>query len=147
MVNYACAFSQSKLGRYFENVFKIGAIKGKPTRLLPHAKIKMLLVPIKFFPLLGRSCSGRFYIVIFTEQMWFACFTLRGHDTHIDLLWLLFLVGRICPLMQAHFLWPLLNKGSSFLQSVFWIGINKWFSLVRESYVFLQCRITLGPAR
>ena len=41
-----------------------------------------------FFPLLGRLCSGRFYI--FTEQMWFkrgfyrilaACFTLRGHDT------------------------------------------------------------------
>ena len=37
-----------------------------------------------------------------------------------------FLVGRICPLMQAHFLWPLLkrkafslrlNKGSNFLQS------------------------------
>ena len=46
---------------------------GRPTRLLPHAK--MLLVPIKFFPLLGRLCSGRFYI--FTEQMWFlaACFT------------------------------------------------------------------------
>ena len=32
-----------------------------------------------------------------------ACFTLRGHDSHIDLLWLLFLVGRIFPLMQAHF--------------------------------------------
>ena len=29
------------------NVLKIEAIKGKPTRLLPHAK--MLLVPIKFF--------------------------------------------------------------------------------------------------
>ena len=38
-----------------------------------------------------------------------ACFTLRGHGTHIDLLWLLFLVGRICPLMREHFLWPLLN--------------------------------------
>ena len=37
------------------------AIKGggRPTRLLPHAK--MLLVPISFFPLLGRLCSGRFY--------------------------------------------------------------------------------------
>ena len=45
------------------------AIKGggRPTRRLPHAK--MLLVPISFFPLLGRLCSGRFYI--FTEQMWF----------------------------------------------------------------------------
>ena len=30
--------------------------------------------------------------------------TLRGDDTHIDLLWLLFLVGTIFPLMQAHFL-------------------------------------------
>ena len=38
------------------------AIKGgdRPTRLLPHTK--KLLVPIRFFPLLGRLCSGRFYI-------------------------------------------------------------------------------------
>ena len=45
------------------------AIKGvgRPTRFLPHAK--MQLVPIRFFPFLGRLCSGRFYI--FTEQMWF----------------------------------------------------------------------------
>ena len=67
-----------------------------------------------------------------------------------------FLVGRICPLMQAHFLWPLLkskafllrlNKGSNFLQSAFWIWITKRFSLVREWDVFLQCCITLGLAR
>ena len=60
------------------------------------------------------------------------------------------------PLMQAHFLWPLLtrkafllrlNKGSNFLQSAFWIWITKRFSLVRECDVFLQCYITLGPAR
>ena len=39
---------------------------GRPTRLLPHAK--MLLIPMKFFfLLLGRLCSGRFYI--FIEQM------------------------------------------------------------------------------
>ena len=66
-----------------------------------------------------------------------------------------FLVGRICPLVQAHFLWPLLkrkafllrlNKGSNFLQSAFWIW-SKRFSLVRECNVFLQCYITLGPAR
>ena len=66
-----------------------------------------------------------------------------------------FLFGRICPLMQAHFLWPLLrrkafllrlNKGSNFLQSAFWIWSNR-FSLVRECNVFLQCCITLGPAR
>ena len=69
-----------------------------------------------------------------------------------------FLVGRICPLMQAHFLWPLLkrkafllrlNKGSNFLQRAFWIWITKRFSLVREQVrecnVFLH--ITLGPAR
>ena len=67
-----------------------------------------------------------------------------------------FLVGRICLLMQAHFLWPLLqrkafllrlNKGSNFLQSAFWIWITKQFSLVRECNVFLQCCIMLGPVR
>ena len=41
-----------------------------------------------------------------------ACFILRGHDTHIDFLRLLFLVGMICPLMQQHFLWPLLKRKS-----------------------------------
>ena len=39
-----------------------------------------------------------------------------------------------------------LNKGSNFLQSAFWIW-SKRFSLVRECNVFLQCCITLGPAR
>ena len=45
------------------------AIKGggRPTWLLPHTKL--LLVPIRFLPLLGRLCSGRFYIL--TGQMWF----------------------------------------------------------------------------
>ena len=89
-----------------------------------------------------------------------ACFTLRGHGTHIDLLWRLFLVGRICPLMREHFLWPLiwsvafllrLNKGFNFLQSAFWIWITERFLLVRECnknvvVFFLQCCITLGPA-
>ena len=41
-----------------------------------------------------------------------ACFILRGHDTHIDFLRLLFLVGMICPLMQEHFLRPLLKRKS-----------------------------------
>ena len=58
--------------------------------------------------------------------------------------------------MQAHFLRPLLkrkafllrlSKGSNFLQSALWIWITKRFSLVRECNVFLQCCITLGPAR
>ena len=66
-----------------------------------------------------------------------------------------FLVGRICPLIQPHFLWPLLkrkafllrlNKGSNFLQGAFWIWTTKRFSLVRECNVFLQCCTTLGPA-
>ena len=68
-----------------------------------------------------------------------------------------FLVGRICPLMQAQFLWPLLkrkafllrlNKGSNFLQSAFWIWITKRFSLVRElgvlaSRLIFQSRLPL----
>ena len=67
----------------------------------------MLLVPISFFSLLGRLCSGRFYI--FTQQNvnLATCFTLRGHGAHIDLLWFLFLVGRFCPQMQKRFLLPL----------------------------------------
>ena len=85
------------------------AIKGgdRPTRLLPHSK--KLLVPIRFFPLLGRLCSGRFYI--FTEQMWFSLLVSRWEvSAHIDLLWFLFVVGRIFPLMQEHFLWSLLKR-------------------------------------
>ena len=30
-----------------------------------------------------------------TNVIFAACFTLRGHDTHIDFLWVLFLVGKI----------------------------------------------------
>ena len=40
-----------------------------------------------------------------------------------------------------------LNKGSNFLQGAFWIWIIKRFSLVHVCNVFLQCCITLGPAR
>ena len=66
-----------------------------------------------------------------------ACFILRGHDTRIDFLRLLFLFGMICPLMQEHFLRPLLklkslplrlNKSFSLfilLQSASWIWITK----------------------
>ena len=36
-----------------------------------------------------------------------ACLTVRGHGAHIDLLWFLFQVGRICPPMQKPFLLPL----------------------------------------
>ena len=57
----------------------------------------MLLVPKSLFPLLwvdyAPEGSGEA-----------ANFTLRGHGTHVDLLWFLFLVGRIYPLMQEHIL-------------------------------------------
>ena len=39
-----------------------------------------------------------------------AYFILKGRDTHINFLQLLFMVGMICPLMQEHFLWPLLKS-------------------------------------
>ena len=35
-----------------------------------------------------------------TNVIFAAYFTLSGHDTHIDFLWVLFLVGRIGPLIQ-----------------------------------------------
>ena len=41
-----------------------------------------------------------------------ACFILRDRDMHIDFLQSLCLVGVICPLMQEHFLWPLLKHSS-----------------------------------
>ena len=41
-----------------------------------------------------------------------SCFVLRGRDTHIDFLRLLFLVDLICPLMQEHFLSLLLKRKS-----------------------------------
>ena len=60
----------------------------------------MLLDPnYTFFALAGRLCSGPFCVILTT------CFTqLGGHDTLIDFLWFLFLVGMISPLMQEHFL-------------------------------------------
>ena len=58
-----------------------------------------------------------------------ASFKLRGHDTPINFLRLLFLMGMICPLMQEHFL-----KLTSFetLSSSLWL--NKGFRLLN----FLQ---------
>ena len=56
-----------------------------------------LLVPICFF-------------LCYINVILAACFTLKGHDPLIDFLWFLFLVGKmICPMMQDHFLWPLLR--------------------------------------
>ena len=95
----------------------------------------MLLVPNIVFP--GGYII--FWVLLFewVNVNFVAYFILRGHDTHIDFLRLLFLVGMICPLMQEHFLWPLLKHKSlplrlnkSFrllivLQSVSWIWIAK----------------------
>ena len=41
---------------------------------------------------------GSFYL---TNVIFAACFTLRGHDTHIDFLWVLLVVGKISPLIQT----------------------------------------------
>ena len=71
---YVCVYNS-----YFE----------KGCRLLPGAK--MLLVPMNI-SLTGRLYPGGVYIL--TEQT-ATCFMLRGHATHIDFLWLLFLVDMI----------------------------------------------------
>ena len=70
---------------------------------------KMLLVPMKFFSLTDRLGSGgkRFD---WANVIFAAYFILRGRDTHINFLRLLFMVGMICPLMQEHFLSPLLKS-------------------------------------
>ena len=79
------------------------AIKGsgRPTRRLPHSK--MLLVPISFFLWwVDYALEGS------TFSMSKCDFSRLFHTVrsciHIDLLWFLSLVGRICPLMQEHFL-------------------------------------------
>ena len=60
-----------------------------------------------------------------TNAIFAACFTLTGHDTHIDFLWVLFLlVERIGPLMKTYGSLLRLNKGFglfNFLQSASWI--------------------------
>ena len=58
-----------------------------------------------------------------------ACFKLRGHDTRTNFLWLLFLMGMICPLMQEHFL-----KLTSFETLSSSLRLNKGFRL----FNFLQ---------
>ena len=86
----------------------------------------MLLVAIVF--------SGGyiiFWVLLFewVNVNFAGCFILRGHDAHIDFLRLLFLVGMICPLMQEHFLLPLLKRKSLPLQ------LNKSLRLS----ILLQC--------
>ena len=125
------------------------------TWLFPHAK--MLLVP-KLFSLVDILYSG-FYSL--NEYMWILplFFILEGHDKHIDFLRLLFLVGMICPLMQEHFLRPLLKRKSlplrlnkSFrlfilLQSASWIWIAKGDILVSVNVMVSFNFCNAGPAR
>ena len=81
---------------------------GRPARHLPHAKIR--LVPISFFLCwVDYALEGSTFSIHWANVILAACFTLRGHGIHIDLLWSLSMVGRICPLRQEHFLWPLLK--------------------------------------
>ena len=65
------------------------------TQLFPHAK--MLLVPMSFSPV-GRLCS-RGLSFDWANLIFATYFIPRGCDTHVDILWLLFLVGMICLLM------------------------------------------------
>ena len=67
----------------------------------------------------GYALEGSAFSLNKCDVILAACFSLRGRGTHIDLLWFLFLVDRICPLMQEHFLFLRLNKGLTFLQSAF----------------------------
>ena len=67
----------------------------KQTKVTKMLKM-MLLVPSGGLIMLWRVLSFDLTNVIFA-----ACFTLRGHDKHIDFLWVLFLVGRIGPLIQT----------------------------------------------
>ena len=63
----------------------------------------------EFFYLMGRLCSGGKHFE-WANVIFAAYFILRGCDTHINFLQLLLMVGMICPLMQEHFIWPLLKS-------------------------------------
>ena len=72
------------------------------TQLLPCAK--MLLFPMTFFSQWWVDCALEGLVFSFNwENVIFGTyFILRGRDTHIDSLRLLYLVIVICPLMQEH---------------------------------------------
>ena len=116
------------------------AIKGggKPTRLLPHAK--MLLVPIVFFlcwvdyALEGSTFSLSkcdLSCMFDTERSWhtyrFTVVIVSGRqDLSSDARAFSFTS------FEAQSFLLRLNKGFTFLQSAFWIWITKRFSLVRD---------------
>ena len=76
-----------------------------------------------FFSFAGILIIYCFLCFDWVNVIFAACLILRGHDTHIDFLWLSFLVGMICPLMQEHFIWPLWKRKSLPLR------LNKSFRL------------------
>ena len=64
--------------------------------------------------------------------MWFklpVSYWKVDHGIRIDLFWFLFLVGRICPLVQKHILWPLLKRKTFYYG---WICnvVSRWAQLV-----------------
>ena len=74
-------------------------------------RTKMLLVPNVFLRV-GRLCSGWYCL---TEQMWFlkCCLFRSERSWHAySFSVVLFKVGKISPLMQGHFLWPLLKRAA-----------------------------------
>ena len=68
-------------------------------------KVKMLkndaACSNKFLPSGAQIMLWRVVRFDLTNVIFAACFTLTGHDTHIDFLGVLFLVGRIGPLIQT----------------------------------------------
>ena len=84
------------------------AKKENPDINFTHAK--MMLVPIIFFfSQTVRLCSeGKRFD--WANVIFAAYFILRGRDTYINFLRLLFMVGMICPLMQEHFISLLLKS-------------------------------------
>ena len=104
---------------------------------------------------LGRLCSGRFCILL--SKCGFSPMSHTERSWHIYRLTVVIVFWSAgfalwCKRIFSDLFWSVklfslrLNKGSNFLQSAFWIW-SKRFSLVRECNVFLQCCITLGPAR
>ena len=62
-------------------MFKIGAIKGKPTRLLPHAKTAARSNKVFFLCWVDYALEGSTANVILAGILG-VCFTLRGYDTY-----------------------------------------------------------------
>ena len=110
LVNYRGYLLQAKKKKqiliFFTAVLgeELDSVGNTPLLLMPKCCLFQWI-----FSLTGRLCSGgrRFD---WANVIFAAYFTLRGRDKHINYQRLLFMVGMICPLMQEHFLWPLLKS-------------------------------------